>query len=104
MAAFQAAAIIWITMSSKQFAGLHMIKIIKHSNTLQQRAHTKQNFSMPGIINGTLGSTALLSPTQQAGLETTAQNTLSTSQVFILAGQDKILQGLKTRHSPYLSH
>lgn len=104
VAAFQAAAITWITMSSQQLAGLHVTKIIKHSNTLQQGVHTKWNFPTPGITNGTLGSIALLPPTQQAGLGITAQHALSTPWVSILAGQEKTLQRLKTRHSPYLNH
>lgn len=104
MAAFQAAAIIWITMSSKQLAGLHVTKPIKHSNRLQHRVHTKGNFPTPGITNGTLGSIALLPPTQQAGLGITAQNALSTHQVPILAGQEQTLLRLKTRYSPHLNH
>lgn len=43
-------------------------------------------------------------PTQQAGFEITAQNSLSAPQVFSLAVQDKTLQKLKPRCSPYLSH
>lgn len=104
MAAFQAAAMIWITMSSQQLAGLHVTKLIKHSNTLQQRVHTKGNFPTPGITNGTFGSIALLPPTQQAGLGITAQNALSPPQGSILASQDKTLQRLKPRHSLYLNH
>lgn len=104
VAAFQAAAIIWITTSSKQHAGLHVTKVMKHSNALQQRAHTKGNVPTPGITNGTLGSIALLPATQQAGLRTTTQNTPSAPQVFILAGQAKTLQRLKTRHGPYSKH
>jgi len=49
---------------------------------------------------------ALLFPysTPQAGFEITAQNSLSASKVFTLAVQDKTLQRLKTRRSPYLNH
>ena len=43
-------------------------------------------------------------PTQRAGFEVTAKNSLSAPQVFSLAVQDKTLQRLKTRHSPYLNH
>lgn len=79
MAAFQAAAIIWFTMSSKQHAGLHVTKIMKHSNTAAKSAQgSKGNFPTPGITNGTLGSIALFPPIPQAGLRITAQNALST--------------------------
>lgn len=43
-------------------------------------------------------------PTQQAGFEITAQNSLSAPHVFSLEVQDKTLQRLKTRHSPHLNH